>query len=82
MSETETQRLTEKARTIVVHNLPPMTTAELAVITCGHCAHRLTYHVTDAGGATGCGICHCLRSPSEDIRDPHRFLPGKGEFDD
>lgn len=60
------------ARKFVVHGLPPMTTAELGAIRCGH-RHQLTCHVTGSKGVTQCGICHCVRSPAEDIREPHDF---------
>lgn len=61
---------------LVVHGLPPMTLADLAAINCGHCRHQLTYHVTADDSWTQCAICHCLRNPSEDIREPHRFTGG------
>lgn len=66
-------------QTRVVHGLPPMTLAELSVVPCGHCAHRLTMHITKDGGATYCAICHCLRGPSEDILKPHNFSPATRE---
>lgn len=64
------------ARTFVVHGLPAMTLAELAAINCGHCHHRLSWHVTQDKGSTHCSACHCLRSPAEDIRQPHDFTGG------
>jgi uncharacterized CHY-type Zn-finger protein len=64
------------AKTHVVHGLPPMTTAELAAIACGHCRHRLTMHVTQESGSTFCAICHCTRRASEGIRKPHNFTDG------
>lgn len=63
-------------RTVSVHGLPAMTLVELADINCGHCRHQLTYHITSESGVSQCAICHCLRSPGEDIRKPHNFSGG------
>lgn len=61
-----------------VHNLEPMTLSELADLSCGHCRHRLSWHVTKDNGATFCSACHCLRHSGEDIMQPHNFRAAAG----
>lgn len=62
----------DAAKTFVVHNLEPKTLPELARMKCGHCQHRLSWHVTK-GEDTYCSACHCRRHPGEDILRPHQF---------
>lgn len=62
---------------LTVHNVGPLPYLEMAEIPCGHCRHRLSWHVTQESGATYCSACHCLRHPGEDIREPHNFAPAK-----